>query len=209
MKKFLFCLVCFWTLNILATPAKFYSNNLNRCKLTRAILNDYEPKNFEPTNNLLRKTGQWSKYHGEKILIKGIILDQNCVPVSDAKVYLWQVGTGGRYPYEPLRVRVDKKRFFTDYSSSFTGSGTATTNNKGEYYFISMLPYKSSHSVASVNVRVERRNFVTLQTRLELSQKNICTYECGEMLPSIFNAEMDITAYCFDLVLQGSALKRY
>ncbi|WP_341794050.1 MULTISPECIES: dioxygenase [unclassified Rickettsia] len=205
MKNFLFCLLCFLAVNIFAATPQFYSNNLNHCKITRNILNDYEPKVFESTNNLLRKTGQLSKYNGEKILIKGRVLDQNCVPVSDAKVYLWQAGQDGRYPYEPLRLRVDKKRFYANSNSSFTGSGTATTNNKGEYYFISML----SPRFKNANIRVEHSSLKTLQTRLELSDKNICECECGEMNPDLFTAEQEIKAYCFDLVLQGTTLKRY
>ncbi|MFY9589833.1 dioxygenase [Rickettsia endosymbiont of Halotydeus destructor] len=205
MKKFLFCLLCFWGMNVFATTPQFYSNNLNSCKITKNILNDYEPKVFESTNNLLRKTGQLSKYSGEKILIKGRVLDQNCVPVSDAKIYLWQVGQDGRYPYEPLRVRVDKKRFYVNKDSSFTGSGIATSNNKGEYHFITMR----SSRFKNANIRVEHPSLKTLQTRLELVDKNICTDECGEISQDLFTIEQEIKAYCFDLVLSGTTLKRY
>ena len=208
MKKFIFCFICLWTLNIFAA-SKVYPNKLNRCKITKNIFNDYEPKTFESTNNLLRKTGQLSKFYGEKILIKGKVLDQNCVPVADAKVYLWQAGSGGKYPYEPLKTRVSKGNFTTKNDSSFTGSGTATTNNKGEYYFISMLPYKSSRHLKSANIRVEHENLKTLETRLSLSDKNLCDSECGEINPNLIEPQENIRAYCFDLVLQGTTLKRY
>ncbi|HJD65223.1 MAG TPA: dioxygenase [Rickettsia endosymbiont of Diachasma alloeum] len=208
MKKCIFCFLCFWTLNIFAA-SKGYPNKLNRCKITRNIFNDYEPKVFEPTNNLLRKTGQISRFYGEKIIIKGIVLDQNCVPVADAKVYLWQAGSGGKYPYEPLKTRVDKRRFTGKKDSSFTGSGTATTNNKGEYYFVSMLPYKSAGNLKNVNIRVEHADLKTLDTRLDLSNKNICSNECGEMNPALVEPQQHLKSFCFDLVLQGTTLKRY
>ncbi|WP_218460173.1 dioxygenase [Rickettsia sp. TH2014] len=208
MKKFIFCFLCLWTLNIFAA-SKTYPNKLNRCKITRNIFNDYEPKVFETTNNLLRKTGRLSKFYGERILIKGKILDQNCVPVADAKVYLWQVGSGGKYPYEPLKTRVDKRRFTSKSDSSFTGSGIATTNNKGEYYFISMLPYKSSRYLRSANIRIEHPSLTTLETRLDLSDKNMCDNECGEVNPILIEPQENIPSYCFDLVLQGTTLKRY
>ncbi|MCC8407219.1 MAG: dioxygenase [Rickettsia endosymbiont of Ecitomorpha arachnoides] len=208
MKKFIFCFLCLWTLNIFAT-SKTYPNKLNRCKITRNIFNDYEPKVFETTNNLLRKTGRLSKFYGERILIKGKILDQNCVPVADAKVYLWQVGSGGKYPYEPLKTRVDKRRFTSKSDSSFTGSGIATTNNKGEYYFISMLPYKSSRYLRSANIRIEHPSLTTLETRLDLSDKNMCDNECGEVNPILMEPQENMPSYCFDLVLQGTTLKRY
>ncbi|MEY4463113.1 MAG: Protocatechuate 3,4-dioxygenase beta chain [Pseudomonadota bacterium] len=208
MKKFIFCFLCFWTLNIFAA-SEIYPNKLNRCKITRNIFNDYEPKVFEPTNNLLRKTGKLSKFYGKKILIKGKVLDQNCVPVADAKVYLWQAGSGGKYPYEALKTRIDKKRFTSKSDSSFTGSGTATTNNKGEYYFISMLPYKSSRYLRSANIRVEHPSLTTLETRLDLSNKNMCDNECGEVNPILIEPQENMVSYCFDLVLQGTTLKRY
>ncbi|XVN40285.1 MAG: dioxygenase [Rickettsia endosymbiont of Argas persicus] len=208
MKKLIFCFLCFWTLSIFAA-SKIYPNKFNRCKITKNIFNDYEPKVFESTNNLLRKTGQLPKFYGEKILIKGKVLDQNCVPVADAKVYLWQAGSNGKYPYEPLKTRIDKKRFTTKSDSSFTGSGTATTNNKGEYYFISMLPYKSSRSLKSANIRVEHSDLKTLETRLDLSNKNMCDSECCEINNALIEPQQNMKSYCFDLVLQGTTLKRY
>ncbi|ALN41402.1 dioxygenase [Rickettsia rhipicephali] len=208
MKKFIFCFLCLWTLNIFAA-SKTYSNKLNRCKITRNIFNNYEPKVFETTNNLLRKTGRLSKFYGERILIKGKVLDQNCVPVADAKVYLWQAGSGGKYPYEPLKTRVDKRRFTSKSDSSFTGSGIATTNNKGEYYFISMLPYKFSRYLRSANIRIEHPSLTTLETRLDLSDKNMCDNECGEVNPILIELQENMPSYCFDLVLQGTTLKRY
>lgn len=208
MKKFVFCFLCFWTLTIFAA-SNGYPNKLNRCKITKNIFNDYEPKVFESTNNLLRKTGQLSRFYGEKILIKGIVLDQNCVPVADAKVYLWQAGSGGKYPYEPLKTRVDKRKFTRKSDSSFTGCGIATTNNKGEYYFISMLPYKSPRYLKSANIRVEHANLKTLETRLDLFDKNMCNNECGEINPALIEPQENMRSYCFDLVLQGTTLKRY
>lgn len=208
MKKFIFCFLCFWALNIFAA-SKIYPNKLNPCKITKNIFNDYEPKVFESTNNLLRKTGQLSRFHGEKILIKGKILDQNCVPVADAKVYLWQADSNGKYNYEPLKTRVSKRKFTDKSNSSFTGSGIATTNNKGEYYFISMLPYKSSSNLRSANIRVEHANLKTLETRLDLVNKNICDSECGEINPTLIEPQQNMKSYCFDLVLQGTTLKRY
>ncbi|MCZ6886633.1 MAG: dioxygenase [Rickettsia endosymbiont of Ixodes persulcatus] len=208
MKKFIFCFLCLMSINMFAA-SKTYPNKLNHCKITRNIFNDYEPKVFETTNNLLRKTGRLSKFYGERILIKGKVLDQNCVPVADAKVYLWQAGSGGKYPYEPLKTRVDKRRFTSESDSSFTGSGTATTNNKGEYYFISMLPYKSSRYLRSANIRVEHPSLTTLETRLDLSNKNMCDNECGEVNPILIEPQENIVSYCFDLVLHGTTLKRY
>lgn len=206
MKKFLFYLILFWIFDIFAIPSEPCANTLNHCKLTKNILNNHEPAVFESTNNLLRKTGQFAQFQGKKIIIKGTVLDQNCVPVADAKVYLWQAGIGGIYPYKPLKIQANKRRFFGAKDSTFTGSGTATTNNKGEYYFVSMLPYTD---VKNAYVRVKHANLKTLHTKLSFTDNNICYNECGEMMKPLYDAEKKIIAYCFDLVLQGTVLKKY
>ena len=51
-------------------------------------MNNYEPAAFNPTNNLLRKSGADPLYCGEKILLDLEVVDKNCVPISDAKIYL-------------------------------------------------------------------------------------------------------------------------
>ena len=79
-----------------AANNKFYPNKLNSCKLTKRVLNDYEPENFITSNNLLVTPGKQELYCGEKIIVHGRVLDKNCRPVSDAKIYLWQVNCSGK-----------------------------------------------------------------------------------------------------------------
>lgn len=144
--------------------------NFNHCTPTKAAMNDYEPKIFASSNNLLRKNGGEPLFCGEKILIKGRVLDSNCVPVADAKIYLWQVGCDGKYPYEPLRNRVNSKNLnLVKNSSTFQGSGVATTNNNGEFAFITIYPGKMNH----VNFRIVHGDFDNLQTKFTLSEGNL------------------------------------
>ncbi len=143
-----------------ARPSK-----LNVCLPTKKFTNNYEPKSFEPSNNLLRRNGQEPVFCGEKVVIRGRVLDSNCVPISDAKVYLWQVGCDGKYPYEPLRSHVNERNINPMSKSTFQGSGVATTNNKGEFQFITIYPAKSDHKSPYVNIRVEHRDAGELQTK--------------------------------------------
>ncbi len=209
MKKILLYIVCFYATIALAVEPKFYPNKLNRCKITNSIIDDYEPKEFELSNNLLRKTGKEPAYCGTKIIIKGRLLDQNCVPVADAKVYLWQVGYDGKYPYIPLRTRIDKKMLNLASKSSFTGSGTATTNNKGEFYFVTIHPSKVHNKKANVNIRVEHRDLGQLQTKLYLSNKNVDIENCGEVNQALYDVSDEVSVYQFDVVMPGKTLRRY
>ncbi|WP_375326606.1 dioxygenase [Candidatus Tisiphia endosymbiont of Nemotelus uliginosus] len=207
MKKFLLFIICIYSSTAIASGAIF-SNKLNRCKISKSVLNNYEPEEFQPTNNLLRQTGQEATYSGAKIIIKGKLLDQHCVPISDAKIYLWQTGRDGKYPYKPLRTKVNKNIFKLTNSSTFTGSGIATTNNKGEFYFITLYPGQNPNK-AYVNIRVEHRDLGSLQTQLFLSSKFAHAQNCGEIHHALFNVSQELTVYDFDIVMPGSTLRRY
>lgn len=204
-----FLLFCLYSQISLGAANRFYLNKLNHCKITQSALNDYEPEKFQPTNNLLRSVGGKAIFCGEKIIITGRVLDQNCVPVSDAKVYLWQVGCDGKYPYIPLRNRIDKKMLNTKNGSSFTGSGIATTNNQGEFYFITIYPPASKHEGGSyVNIRVDHRDLGTLQTKLILSKNKIIN-EYSEVSDVLIPFSDESTIYAFDIVMRGETSRRY
>lgn len=209
MKRILAYICCFYSFNALAAEKQFYSNKLNHCTLTTSTMNDYEPEIFQSNNNLLRKTGEKPIYCGRKIIIKGRLLDQNCVPVSDAKVYLWQVGCDGKYPYKTLRNRVNKKLLNLANQTSFTGSGIATTNNKGEFYFITIYPQSKTIKTANVNIRVEHRNLESLQTTLNLSSKSAEIDQCGEIDSKLTALDDEMQAYYFNIVVKGTTFRRY
>lgn len=183
----------------------FYVNSLNFCKITGQSTNDYEPKKFSPTNNLLRGAGQQVMTCGEKIIVKGRVLDENCVPVSDAKVYLWQVGCDGRYPYKPLKSRINQKLINEDNQSSFQGNGTATTDNNGNFHFITIMPPSSS---PHVNVRVSHYRLGKLQASLQLSGNHILDNEI-DTSALMHGLDQDNRTYIFDIVMPGTTIKRY
>lgn len=209
LQKILLFLICININSVLAADRdKFYQNKLNHCNITKSKINDYEPEKFQTTNNLLRATGENSVYCGQKIIITGKVLDQNCVPVSDAKVYLWQVGCDGKYPYLPLRNRINKKMLNLSNGSSFTGSGIATTNNQGEFSFITIYPPSTPHEKSNVNIRVEHRNLGILQTKFYLLDSNILEND-SEISPILSSVIDEARVYNFDIIMPGETLKRY
>lgn len=186
----------------------YYPNRLNRCDITKSENNDYEPAHFQQTNNLLRLPGGDPVYCGQKIIIKGILLDQKCLPVQDAKIYLWQVGCDGKYPYKPLRSRINRKMVNISTDSTFQGAGIATTNNKGEFYFITIMPPVIHGSkIPYVNVRVESRNLGKLQTKLFFSSAKL--NNSSEITDPILSNISETQIYNFNIVISGKGLKNY
>jgi protocatechuate 3,4-dioxygenase beta subunit len=153
----------------LNSSAQAHSSTYAKCQVTKEYKNNYEPESFYKSNNLLRLPGKTNANCGEVIIISGRVLDVACVPVGDAKVYLWQVGCDGLYNYKPLRSLADKALINTSSNQSFLGSGVATTNNLGEFNFITILPRSQHDLPPHVNLRVEHRILGNIQTRIILN----------------------------------------
>ncbi|SPR10889.1 intradiol ring-cleavage dioxygenase [Orientia tsutsugamushi] len=138
-----------------------YSNEIHSCQVT----NNYEPEVFSITNNLLRQVGQNPHIKGTIVVIKGTVIDRHCIPVPDAKVYLWQVDSNGKYPYTPLKNSIDQSLISNNnLESTFTGSGVTTTNNNGNFYFITIYPAAVHNILPHFNFRAEHTELGSLQT---------------------------------------------
>lgn len=189
----------------------FHKNQLNVCSPSKAAKNDYEPEIFHHSNNLLRKSTETAMYCGQKIIIHGKVLDKNCVPVPDARVYVWQVGCGGYYHYIPFKNRVNHKLFKINQDSSFIGNGVAITNNKGEFHFITVYPGKAHGLPAHVNIRVKHQLFDDLQTRLYLKGHSVANPLLDAELEHLakYAVENDINIYDFNITLKGEGIHKY
>lgn len=211
--------VCFIIIAILFTTANiayahergFHKNKLNICHPSKAAKNNYEPEKFHHSNNLLRKSTETALYCGKKIIIHGKVLDENCVPVPDAKIYIWQAGCSGHYHYTPLKTRVNQKLFKVNQGSSFIGNGMAVTNNKGEFYFVTVYPGKIHGLAAHVNIKVKHRMFEDLQMRLDLKGHLVANPLLDANLEHIakYATEHDIGIYNFQIILRGEGIHRY
>lgn len=159
---FLFTILAFSNINA------HTRNKLNTCIVNRSYINNYEPKAFQSNNNLLRKTGEEEFFCGQKIYLKLKFVDKNCVPISDARIYIWQVGCDGKYPYETMRKNLDEKLISSGYKSSFVGSGTNITNNLGKVDFLTVRP-SNRHKHGFINIRIEHSFYGTYETRLKIT----------------------------------------
>lgn len=155
---------------------------LNKCIPSKAYINNDEPAKFNSTNNLLRKSGVDPLFCGQKILLNLEVVDKNCVPLSDAKIYLWQVGCDKKYPYKPLRPAAKKSLFHKSGVSTFLGSGIATANNLGEAKFLTIYPPTIGHEAAHINIRIEHKDLGAFQTKIFLKSHKLIEADDYEIM---------------------------
>lgn len=213
LKKIFFLFFLFFSFPLFANIENMKIHS-SRCLVTKGIYNAYEPEIFSLSNNLFEnmKNGFFTTNNLHKvIIIRGKILDKNCLPVSDAKIYLWQHGPDGKYPYKLKNKSLARKN--TNTASDFKGNGIASSNNLGEFYFITLAPMsfidhsRKTHIKTKpfVSIRIEHSKLGKLQTNLTLSENNLITeYDKDEMINIYKNAIDNIEAvYNFDLVMPG------
>ena len=98
-------------------------------------------------NDLLQPAGKAVAADGQRITIIGRLVDKACVPIAGATVELWQANPFGRYGVATPAERVTP-------SPSFAGAGRATTDNDGNFYFITAFPAPVGKRAPHVNIRV-------------------------------------------------------
>lgn len=83
--------------------------------------------------NLVTVDGGTTEALGQKIFIRGLMVDQNCNAVSGALVDLWQACASGKYnhPNDPNSAPLDPH---------FQYSAKILTNEKGEFNLRTILP---------------------------------------------------------------------
>lgn len=101
---------------------------------------------------------------GEVIILKGIVMDDECRPVKDALVEIWQACATGKYnhPGDPNPAKLDP---------NFQYWGRCLTNEKGEYQFKTIRPghYPATSTwmrPAHIHFKVHRRGYEELTSQL-------------------------------------------
>lgn len=186
---------------------KIFINSMNKCIPTKNIIDNYEPLNFNLSNNLIVSSKiQENTKEIPKILVFGKLLDRNCIPVANANIYAWQVGIDGKYPYEPLRQFAVDKNLFSKKPTSFLGSATTQTDNNGNFVLIATYPKKNKYPTThGINIRAEHKNLGKVQIRFD----PIAFYEEVRSIKylSFYKSDMDdsnVKAYNLKIILDAS-----
>lgn len=143
---------------------------LESCGLTPAQTEGpFYPVNdqADKDNDLTLVSGKSEQAKGEIIFLKGIVQDDQCRPVSNALVEIWQACASGKYnhPGDPNTAELDP---------NFQYWGRSVTNKKGEYAFKTVRPghYRATDTwmrPAHIHMKVHRRGFEELTTQVYFS----------------------------------------
>jgi protocatechuate 3,4-dioxygenase beta subunit len=180
------------------TPTRLFSADLSM------------PEKFNTTNNLVQKTGSFYAAFGEIIYVQGNITDSFDVPISGAIVEIWQTNSAGKY-----QTLLDENSDLVD--KNFGMSGKATTDNLGNYYFITVMPGFYLNRAPHINFNIYHPKFGKLETEMyfEDHPRNNLDYQylsytkeerealtAKVRLIDVFNSKSTKIAV-FDIVMKG------
>jgi protocatechuate 3,4-dioxygenase, beta subunit len=169
-------------------------------------------------NDLTLNFSQGGMPVGERIILHGRVLDENCRPVPRTLVEIWQANASGRYRHK-------KDTYLGALDPNFGGCGRTLTDDTGYYCFRTIKPgpypwlnHVNSWRPAHIHVSVFGSSFSQrLITQLyfegdpliplcpivqtipdpEAVQRLIAPLDLNTAIP------MDCLAYKFDIVLRG------
>ena len=200
-------------------PPKPYQKKTCCCIPTKSktIPLSERPAEYSHYNNITKPEGGFSNKFINKIIIKGKVTDKNCVPIPNVKINVSQKDEYGVYRFIKAFVPVFEKSYKLNYQqySTFSGTGTTTTNNRGEFVFITTIPNsRTKDKNRLINITAEHINYPNISTQIFLGRhldkhrNNVIRAKY-----SIEREELDrqnLPVYKVDLVLDGvSKYKRY
>lgn len=112
-----------------------------------------------PSNDLTRPAGKAASSQGEKLLITGQLLDRHCVPLQGVPIELWQANAYGNWQWASAEERVNAV-------SIFSGAGRTSTDNNGNFQFITVFPGAAKNTAPRVFVRAHLRDAPPFATAL-------------------------------------------
>ena len=161
LKKLIITLV----LSIILVGESF-ADKMGECTITPEIWSVGVLPDTKNSNNLTQDYASFETANGKKILIKGKVLDNNCVPISGVKVNIWQANPFGLYQFSADDIYNER------YDKNFRGSGNTLTNNLGEFEFITVYPGKVNSMSPNIIFRLEHQNFYPFETKMFFPENN-------------------------------------
>ncbi len=104
-------------------------------------------RDLDQDNDLVKILDRVQEAGGEVVILKGRVLDQEGVPVSGARVDIWQVGVNGAYLHtsDPRSNQRDE---------NFQGFGSYQTADDGSYWFRTIKPVAYPGRTPHIHVKV-------------------------------------------------------
>jgi protocatechuate 3,4-dioxygenase beta subunit len=126
------------------------------------------PAQFNITNNLARaQDNGLYEAEGQKIIIYGRVLDRNCLPVSDAKIYIWQANKEGYVQY-PIAKPNNFPHHQKWIDPNFIGTGITNSDNLGRFQFITIMPGSFTKVTPHIHFIVKHDKLESLSSKFYL-----------------------------------------
>lgn len=206
MKKIIFTLGLFIYCNATATVP--VDQMVALCSVYPEILISDRPSEFNGTNNLARsKESGFYKAEGDIITIYGRLMDSDCVPINDGKIYIWQNNNKG-YAQYPMNSKVKAKWI----DPNFAGTGIINSDNLGRFNFITIKPGSINKTTPYINFTIEHSKLKTFSSKIYfpleggyIYDKTIIKDEAKiakiSAVPSAKDINGKITTYFIDITL--------
>ncbi|MBY0354278.1 MAG: hypothetical protein K2Q12_00955 [Rickettsiales bacterium] len=149
----------------MATEAQSRDDYATACQLTPPNRSNTYPgvANITQYNNLVQPEGKSIIAAGEFVYLSGRIFDERCVPLSEARVEMWQANGAGKYIYP------DKGSFANPYPL-FAGTGATVTDGEGRYSFFTIFPgTANAKSAPQIHFRITHPDTKDLFTTMFFS----------------------------------------
>lgn len=155
-------------------------------------------------NDLTFVQGLKGKAKGQVLYIRGQVLDENCKPLPNATIVMWQASESGRYNHKGDAANPDFKHPKTGeiiqrrHDENFQYWGRAITDGNGEYQFKTILPgfypadlssgwYRPPH----VHFLVSVTGFQQLVTQMYFKGEDLVNNEFIQELNAVDSALLD------------------
>ena len=121
------------------------------CQITPNVGTSNYPgfNNIMTNNKLAIPPGKSLMAAGEKVYFFARVFDQNCVPVSDAKIELWQANPSGQHRYA-------SKDALATPDPTFAGAGRTSSTNLGEFTFVTLYPGPYQYTIYKTDDKGEK-----------------------------------------------------
>ncbi len=152
-----------------------HAANISKCTPTTAMQVASKPMMSEivhTDNSSTKDAGEFEDLYLHKVFLRGVIKDRNCVPIPNATINIWQEDEYGKDRYHKLSFSfTERYNLNREQYSKFLGVATATSNNNGDFTFITVLPASRAKKKmnAYINVSVKHFDFPSLETQLHMA----------------------------------------
>jgi protocatechuate 3,4-dioxygenase beta subunit len=180
-----------------------------------------QPLEYAQYNNITTSEGDFQDNLSNNIILKGVITDKNCVPISNARITISQKDEYGVFRFVRAFVPIFEKSYKLNYQqySTFSGTGVAIADNRGRFAFITAIPnIKTKDLNRTINITVEHIDYPDVSTQVffgnkanahNLRNKDKFIYAKHNCMTKTINNQ-NLPVYNINLVLDGiSEYKRY